>query len=82
MLSTTLTSQEIDDVLAGSFPASDPPAWTPGIARPAPADTARVAVKGIADDDTKDVQAGGVIDVSRSSVGCSESAKPFVAMIR
>ena len=33
-----MTAQEIDDVLAGTFPASDPPAWTPGMARPAPAD--------------------------------------------
>ena len=31
-----MTAQAIDDVLAGTFPASDPPAWTPGIARPAP----------------------------------------------
>jgi len=35
-MQTTLTSQAIDDVLAGTFPASDPPAWTPGMARPAP----------------------------------------------
>jgi peroxiredoxin len=27
----------MDDVLADSFPASDPPSWTPGMARPAPA---------------------------------------------
>ena len=24
---------DIDDVLADTFPASDPPAWTPGVAR-------------------------------------------------
>ena len=26
----------VDDVLADSFPASDPPSWNPGIARPRP----------------------------------------------
>ena len=31
-----MTAQVIDDVLAATFPASDPPAWTAGIARPAP----------------------------------------------
>ena len=36
MLRTNWTAQAIDDVLAGTFPASDPPAWTPGMARPAP----------------------------------------------
>lgn len=30
----------VDDVLADSFPASDPPPWVPGMARPAPAPAA------------------------------------------
>ncbi len=33
----------IDDVLADSFPASDPPSWAPGMARPAPMATSVVA---------------------------------------
>ena len=31
-----LSASWIDDVLTDSFPASDPPSWTPGMARPAP----------------------------------------------
>jgi hypothetical protein len=57
----------IDDVLAGSFPASDPPAWNPGMARPVPVHTSR--------DDANDIRpstareetapgAAGVINVS------------------
>lgn len=32
----TSAAATINDVLADSFPASDPPPWTPGIVEPAP----------------------------------------------
>lgn len=73
MLSTTLTAQAIDDVLAGSFPASDPPAWTPGMARPAP-EIAEGADSGTPQDETNDLRASGVIDVSRPT----DPPRPFV----
>ena len=66
MLRSTLTAQAIDDVLAGSFPASDPPAWTPGMARPAPEIARSTADTGTAPDEATDVRPSDVIDVSRS----------------
>jgi hypothetical protein len=34
------TEVAIDDALAASFPASDPPGWNPGLARPGPLESA------------------------------------------
>ena len=34
----------VDDALEASFPASDPPSWNPGVARPVPVDTSRHAL--------------------------------------
>jgi hypothetical protein len=58
----------IDDALAGSFPASDPPAWNPGMARPIPVDTSRNRANDIRPSMARDETAPGtpgVIDVSR-----------------
>jgi hypothetical protein len=59
-----VAERAIDDVLKGSFPASDPPSWNPGVARPDPSVRKRV-------DDAPTIDAGagaraiGVMDVSR-----------------
>lgn len=67
MLRIRWTSQAIDDVLAGTFPASDPPAWTPGMARPAPAVAAREAAEDTAEDATSHVRSSDAIDLSRAT---------------
>ena len=55
----------LDSVLADSFPASDPPSWTLGIARPQPARQA-ANDEPVAQDDTRvALVCADVIDVSR-----------------
>jgi hypothetical protein len=76
MLRTTLTAQAIDEVLAGSFPASDPPAWTPGMARPAP-EIAEGAASGTPQDGTNDLRAsdGGCASVTVEFEGRSHATQ-------
>ena len=60
-----LSEFAIDDALAGSFPASDPPAWNPGIARPIPVGSGDSADDGRLSAARDETTAPGVIDVSR-----------------
>ena len=53
----------IDEVLADSFPASDPPSWNPGIIRPHPADGFATAAAP-AQDGHERLHMADVIDVS------------------
>jgi hypothetical protein len=81
MLRTNVTAQAIDDVLAATFPASDPPAWTPGMARPAPEIARRPADIGRAQDETNDVRASDVIDVSRPALSQRTFAQALASLI-
>ena len=81
MLQTNLTAQAIDDVLDGTFPASDPPAWTPGMARPAPEIASPAAGPRIVQDQANDVQASEVIDVSRPTHSKRTFAQGLVSLI-
>jgi hypothetical protein len=54
----------IDDVIADSFPASDPPSWNPGIARLAPLNPERVT-RAVSTHGRAAAGAIDVIDVSR-----------------
>jgi hypothetical protein len=56
----------IDDVLADSFPASDPPSWNPGVARPDPVVTSFGHQVALGEASTADAgDADWVVDVSR-----------------
>jgi hypothetical protein len=58
----------LDEVLADSFPASDPPSWNPGIIRPQPADGFATAVTTALDVGER-LPMADVIDVSRPTHG-------------
>ena len=67
----------LDEVLADSFPASDPPSWNPGIVRPQPADGfATVATP--AQDGHERLHMADVIDQSRPA---RRERTPFQAVV-
>jgi hypothetical protein len=71
----------IDDVLADSFPASDPPSWNPGVSRPEPA---AVPMRHQATwSEAIDARAmrAGVIDVSRPTLGARTYVDALVSLV-
>jgi hypothetical protein len=80
MSRSNLTAQAIDDALAGSFPASDPPAWTPGMARPAPEIETELADRQTGNDQTADLRTH-VIDASHPPDAGRTCAQAVVSLI-
>jgi hypothetical protein len=70
----------LDEVLADSFPASDPPSWNPGIARPRPAGHL-TREPGPAKDAGRILPMADVIDVSRLAHGDRAFLQALVSML-
>jgi hypothetical protein len=83
MLVSRLSTQAIDEMLAETFPASDPPAWTSGIVRPAPpASPAPTGAAGIDEGtDAADAPTVDVIDVSRQRQPERTFARALVSLL-
>jgi hypothetical protein len=80
MVGTDWTAQDIDEVLAETFPASDPPAWTTGIASLAPQRTMDAADTAPPAADAREVRGSSTVDVSGSTDSATagiRSAWPF-----
>lgn len=68
--STTREERGTDQAVADSFPASDPPPWTPGVARPGPTSGATIALPlPIADADPRPPPARAHADVIIADAG-------------
>ena len=81
MFLTSLTAREIDDALAATFPASDPPAWTPGMARPAPEAATGRADNGIAQREHTRVVRADVRDPTRRAHSARTFAQSIVSLL-